>query len=84
MSSRAQTSTIENPTFKDIVNLLASNPDRHYTRLEICAALGRGKTSQMVRLIEMGVDLAYLYCVVGKVNGREVFYYRINDFSDPA
>ena len=84
MNTRTATTTLNNPTLKAIYDLLASHPDHHYTRREICEALGRGKTSQMVRLIETCVDEGFFYCVVARVNGRDCFFYRINDFSDPA
>jgi len=83
MNNRTTTTTLDNQTLLAIYDLLASHPDRHFSRREICEVLGRGKTSQMTRLIEVGVDQGYFYCTVARVRGRDVFYYRINDFNGP-
>jgi len=50
-----------NPRFRAIYDLLASDICRNWTRKEICDALGVKKTSHMIRLIEWGVDANYFH-----------------------
>jgi response regulator of citrate/malate metabolism len=83
MNARTSPTTIQNETFQDIWNFLERHQAQSFTRRQICAALGRGKTSQMIRLIEAGVAMGIFYAMVDRVRGRDVFYYRINDFVCP-
>ncbi len=77
MNERTKPAREDNPTLQAIFSLLADHPDTSFTRREICSGVGRSKTSQMIRLIEMGVELGWWKALEGKWRNRVLYFYRI-------